>query len=258
MTVAVDGKALRASEGTRAVAGTAKHADEVAIGIENLDAVVQGVGHIDVSVGIDGDVGGPRKRPGILIANFSGRTPDSSQQLEAVSVEYCNVVLHDIGHIQKSVPGIHRNAAGTLQRLLAEAPDEAMRSVEHEHSAQVGIAHKEAVVLVDGQTDDLLEVNFFPVVNELYFVTLGVEDKYRAHVGVGHIDPALGVRSYAVRLNQDMRGNGADFVYLLHPGQAIHPALFLLDGLNWLGGVCDDEPAEFESLVAIEPVGAPA
>ena len=34
-------------------------------------------------------------------------------------------------------------------------------------------------------------------------------------------------------------------------------------GLNWLGGVCDDEPleretVERESLIAIEPVGAPA
>ena len=52
---------------------------------------------------------------------------------------------------------------------------------------------------------------------------------------------------------------------LTEKGRALVP---LIDdmrtyGLNWLGGVCDDEPleretVEHESLVAIEPVGAPA
>jgi DNA-binding HxlR family transcriptional regulator len=52
---------------------------------------------------------------------------------------------------------------------------------------------------------------------------------------------------------------------LTEKGRALVP---LIDdmrtyGLNWLGGVCDDEPLEREtiereSLVAIEPVGAPA
>jgi DNA-binding HxlR family transcriptional regulator len=47
---------------------------------------------------------------------------------------------------------------------------------------------------------------------------------------------------------------------LTEKGRALVPLIedMRTYGLNWLGGVCDDEPVEPESLVEIEPVGAPA
>jgi DNA-binding HxlR family transcriptional regulator len=47
---------------------------------------------------------------------------------------------------------------------------------------------------------------------------------------------------------------------LTEKGRALVPLIedMRTYGLNWLGGVCDDELVEPESLVEIEPVGAPA
>jgi DNA-binding HxlR family transcriptional regulator len=47
---------------------------------------------------------------------------------------------------------------------------------------------------------------------------------------------------------------------LTEKGRALVPLIedMRAYGLNWLGGMCDDEPAEAEPVVEIEPVGVPA
>jgi DNA-binding HxlR family transcriptional regulator len=47
---------------------------------------------------------------------------------------------------------------------------------------------------------------------------------------------------------------------LTEKGRALVPLIedMRAYGLNWLGGMCDDEPAEAELVVEIEPVGVPA
>ena len=55
VSVGIDGNAFRPCEIANAVAGLAELANEVAVGIEDLDPVVEGVGDVEIAVLVHGD-----------------------------------------------------------------------------------------------------------------------------------------------------------------------------------------------------------
>jgi hypothetical protein len=87
-----------------------KQADEVSVGIEDLHAIVERVGHVDISVLIQGhalrraEVAG-RGEEVILSAGA-----DAAQQLERVGVVDDDLVLLRIDDVEKAVRGIEGDA----------------------------------------------------------------------------------------------------------------------------------------------------
>src|SRR5215831_259548 len=236
MSVAINGQPLWPAEIAGPVAATAEHAEEVSFRVEHLDAVVDRVRDKDVALGIDRDICGPRKSSGIFLAGLLGRAANRALELEGVGVKNGDVILDDVGDVKKPVPGVQGNAAGTLQRILTERCDQAVRRIEHENRPQVRIADKKTIVVINRKTDDLLEMNFLPVVDKADLLHFRVENEDGSNIGVCDVDVALGIDGDPVRFYEYVWVRSLDLVDLSFTGQTIHPFLLLLCGGGGGGG----------------------
>src|ERR1700687_3961371 len=103
VAIGVNRHPLGASEISGAIPRFAEGAHELAVGVENLDAVVQGIAHIKIYILVDCDARRLRKvawRGEFVIV--SGST-DLAQQLETICVIDQYLVQSHIGHIEESV-----------------------------------------------------------------------------------------------------------------------------------------------------------
>ena len=95
---------------SRAVAGFSKFADEFAIGVKTLHAVVQRIGDVEVSVPIHSHVGRQRKVPRAGQRVFLAPGADFPEELVTVRVEHQHLVLLGIHHVHKAVHRIQRDS----------------------------------------------------------------------------------------------------------------------------------------------------
>ncbi len=103
VTVGVDRNALGSREISRTVSRLAKGPDESPIRIENLDAVVEGVGDVEIAVLIDRDIGRPRKiaRRGRFM--LGTRFADGAQKIEGrIGIVDQHLVEFAVGDVEEA------------------------------------------------------------------------------------------------------------------------------------------------------------
>src|SRR5580765_1999865 len=115
MAIAIDGQPLWPAEIACSISAAAEHAQEISFRIEDLNAVVDRVRDVDVTFGIDSDVGRPREGSGVFLTRFRWRSTNGSLKFEGVCVENRDLVLHYVRDVEEPVLGIESNAAGSTQ-----------------------------------------------------------------------------------------------------------------------------------------------
>ena len=117
VAIAVDGDTFGTREVSRPVAGFAEGADELSIAIEDLDAVVQGVGDVEIAFLIDRQSRWPGEISGGGEFMFMSAGTNPALQLQSVGVVNQNLILIDIGNIEKAVLGVDRHPPGFHQSI---------------------------------------------------------------------------------------------------------------------------------------------
>src|SRR5208282_4602031 len=199
VAVDVDSDTLGTGEVAGAVSVLAEAADEVPVSVEDFDAVIQGVGDEEVSVLIDGGVGRFGKLAGIGQGVVLARGSNLAYDVARVSVEHNHLVKVGIHHVQVPVLQIDGDAARAAEHVIAEAANVLVGGVELLDHMQSVVADKEMIGVVDGNSEDRLEMSFRAVPDELNIVIFGIEDEHRSHPGVGDIEHSFGIDGYAIR-----------------------------------------------------------
>ena len=113
MAVTIHGDSFRTGEPSGAIAGFSKFADETALGVEDLHAVVQGIGDVQVAIVIDGYVGRQGEIAGVAQGVFLARRSDGTEELVVVGIEYGDLVFVCVGHVEEAVLAIDGDPAGS-------------------------------------------------------------------------------------------------------------------------------------------------
>src|SRR5262249_47668994 len=103
VAIAVNGYTLWPREIAGAIARLAKGTDELAITIEDLNAVVQGVGDVEVAVGVDCQPAGLSEIAGSCECVVLAGSADGAFQFEAVGVVHQDLVKRNIGDVQEPI-----------------------------------------------------------------------------------------------------------------------------------------------------------
>src|SRR3954468_12092733 len=111
MTVRINRDSFRPRERSWTISRLAPLADKISVRIENLDAVVVHVRHVQVSVLIDGHIRGYRELARLGQAVLLACRPDFANQVQLVGVIHQHLVEPGISYIQEPVLVINRHAA---------------------------------------------------------------------------------------------------------------------------------------------------
>src|SRR5579862_3941272 len=92
MVVAVDGNALRPGKVSRAVAGLAEHADEFAVAIEYLNAIIQSISYIKIALLVNCQTRWPGEIAGRSEFVFVPAGANPALQLQRIRVVHQNLI----------------------------------------------------------------------------------------------------------------------------------------------------------------------
>ena len=165
MSVAIDGDALGSRKVAGPVAVLAPGANEHAIGIEDLDAIVQGVGDVEIALLIDSQTRGLGEVAGIRQRVIFARSADVAQQLETVGVVNQHDVLLYIGDVEQAILGVDGQPA-RFDHAVGDDIRCLVIFVEDEDVVQPGIGDEQAVVVVHRQADDAVKVSIDLVLDQ--------------------------------------------------------------------------------------------
>src|SRR5215469_18326696 len=101
MSVSVNGHSFGSGKISWTVARLSKRADEIAVGIENLYSVIQGIRHVEVSFLVHGNAPGPGKIPWRCQRMLFSSRSDPAEQLQRIGVIHQNLNLFHVGDVEK-------------------------------------------------------------------------------------------------------------------------------------------------------------
>ena len=175
--------------------------DKFAVGVEDLDAVVQRIADVKIAVRIHrhprwlGKIAGR----GEFVVVSGGA--DLAYQFERIRVIHQNLIERDVGNVEQAVlviDGQHARARHALGDYIFRF----VGGIEHQHVTQAGIGNEETIAVVHGQADDAHEMGMRLVLDHVHVAGFGVENEDRADLLVGDIQVALGIDRHAVGLGE--------------------------------------------------------
>ena len=198
--------------------------DVIAFGVEDLDAIVHGVGNVDVPVFIQRNLGGSGEiaRRGELVMLAAGS--DAAFFFERVGIVDHNLVRLRIHYVELAVLGVDGDPDGIDQAVL-DLLNDSILLVEDQHAVQFAIGNEQAIVIVERDGVDHAESGFIAVADKRDIPGLGVEDEDRAHLLVGDVKLALGIDAHSVRCEQLERERLQMLLVIrvLHARKTVHP-----------------------------------
>src|SRR5262249_26260732 len=167
MAVTVESDSLWTGKVRGTVAWFSEHADEGAIGIEDLNPLIQRVGDVQVSVRPDCEIRRPGEGSRCVVGGLLRRTAHRAEGAEIVHGVDDDIVVENVGDINETILVVDSDSAGTGHALGAERSNKLVVRIKDEYATQARVGYEEAISIVQRQADQRLEASVASVANKV-------------------------------------------------------------------------------------------
>ncbi len=149
-------------EAARPIAVLTDLADELSVGVEDLDAIVHGVGHIDVVVFVERNKArqGEVARRGQLM--FLAAGTDAALLFQGVGVVDHHLVGLRVHNIELAIFRVDSDSDRIDQAILDLSTTLLFLS-KIEHAVQFAVGHEQPIVIIEGDAVDQSKVASWPL-----------------------------------------------------------------------------------------------